>query len=1215
MKKRVLLITLIFLGFIICDSVQAATKTTSFEADLVKTGDISIPTGAADPEYGTYTSHTYSIKVGNESYDAYCIDPGAGIPSRVTCELIDESAYPMIYRALNDAGVNGAGTNYKDILYRTLGIMERGTVNYNANGADPAFNRKKNNVILTVNWHQALYERGVNNVGEVEEVNKPFLPNEGTFTSVRSKLGELSAYWDGNVSHVTAPSTSSIGSITPTASLEGQYFKLTKSGKSYTVTTKNGVKATDVTIKPDTGTVIKIEQEWNGTSAKFSFTVSKTTSSDCKGKVTITGVIPGVTSAATTPYICDGHGATQSYVALLPGPAGDKFISIPVAETDDCGGCTEQKSKDNKDDQDPNQKVEPDDLGDTSINLCCNTDTDSTESYLKEKTLNELFIASKNSYIGATYYTDKCNNSYYEDAELEKKMKGDISLESGVEDVESYCKIICREEIYVQVPGPITSATGKYFKLREPKAPTVKGKKDCRLKIDYRTLRAHYERAVNGKVGDDKNKDIENSSDGEVYWYNQYQKDKVKADLINNPDAVPVSNTFTPPALTFKKNFCTKSKKYTAAPGNSVYAYNQNTEGDCSSDNTTKYDCPATATKNCEWDGYESEEKTKSDADTTPAQCTTYYNIYEIEPKSYLGATTEGSGNTQKYVATAYQVKANDEFPFSTKKWKGLEIKLSSTTVPIKYARYSYYNMNKQDCDTKVSAVETEWTGKGWTKSGSYSYEALKSDHRGYTKQDPQDAWSKANTAASETDYNNFDRNRKRATDLENIVAGCNKFIDTPNADEQYNFKLSANFHYLQVFLNASRKNSSQEFRISFGSVSCNDGCTCSADTGGGSNYSSDYFKSQEDMTDLILGSSDKAIRDEDDITSDNKTAIFNNRITKDISYTINCKFPDPSEDGAMTLYPGPTFSRGTDTSGEMNVMGHKYQYAVYLTTYSASFETWWDIRGLGSKRTLSKFVKAFNEKGSTCAEAGNAWSKGTAEALKNSSSVVPFTCTLNIQDGGMRIGSCNPIGGISSNFDGCKPWTINEVYEFRVVDPANIFPGGRYTDPSSPIAKNWKKTDGNFGRTYSKIQQDAKNGKTYSPDNLTYAYKLTTDALKSIKKYNNKFDYNSFDKDKYHDCNCYPSNDSSDDGKCGTIDANGGTCTDGHNNWKYTCGECKSKFLTELSGSLGTISSIGSSGDLGYKVWNNKDKVIDTIRGNDRPNNETSGVHWATYH
>ena len=336
----------------------------------------------------------------------------------------------------------------------------------------------------------------------------------------------------------------------------------------------------------------------------------------------------------------------------------------------------------------------------------------------------------------------------------------------------------------------------------------------------------------------------------------------------------------------------------------------------------------------------------------------------------------------------------------------------------------------------------------------------------------------------------------------------------------------------------------------------------------------------------------------------DDSEAPFEKNITEDIYYTAKCKFPEPEEDGQLTLYPGPTYESGSEVSGSLvnTATGHKYQYALFLTTYSATFETWWEVKGLGTNRTLSKFTEEFNRH-STCAEDPTkvALSQGTAEDLKNTTTV-PFTCTLHVRDGGMRIGTCCT-GRTNDLNHCCQPYTNNEVFEFRVVDPKNMFPGTTFDDPK--VAKNWKKDDGTYdtARTYKKIHDDAVADKTYSKENMTYAFRIDTNAIRLIKKYNDTHDYDSFDTNK--NCDCQTITDEKD---CGTINPDS-SCQSG-DTWVYTCSKCKSNFLSDLSGTVGYIAGVGNTNK---KVWNSAQfSSIGTVRNDDKTNDKTAGVHWA---
>ena len=1214
MRKRILFIALLIISVFVVGSVNAATSSTSFSAKIINDpahGWSSHASGSA--VLPTYKTQGFLLQIGTTTYPAYCVDPGKHKANDVTCEPLDVYDYPMLYYSIMNSGLMNSDFLTKDLVFRTLGIMEISSVNYAITHEfthDAVTENNTNSKILTLLWGSVVQKRWPERmIGHVSEANTP---KGGSFTNASGWITSAIEYW-GNPTGLLSVGNSLSSHTYTYNGTDGKYFKLqkttggTKANPRYIVTKgplSAGLTVKDVSISGDNGSAVGIVQPWNGTNAIV--TLSKVSSGACEARISITATIPDATGAdlPKSPFLCKENSALQKYVALVPGVVTEKFI-IPL---EDCDSCTEHEIiKDNKESTDSSnhESVDGGHLQNINVNLCCEPNT---HSFMEEYKLDELFLSSVNTYIGASFYTDKCNDTAYVDEDLTHDLHSYIvstygSFETTTESEESYCRILCVEDMAVDVPGSIISATGKFFKLAEMpgggKGPKITGNKACRIKIDYRTLRAHYEQAVNGEVTDDKNGAISNATDGEVDYFNVYQDKKSLADLINNPSAQNKTHTSHPTTVHFSRTICTESKTYTASPGGKVKVYKYNGTGECEA--YDEKECAKTATADCEYSGYTNKTET---AEKTPAACTMYYDIYEIKPKSYLSYTSAGSGASQKYTVKYYRVDAEAKLKYTNGAFSGAKIITSRTdTMTHTYERYSKYNLDTSKCDKSIEDAKKAYSsddGWGVTSGGSYAGDVYETDHKDYAYQNPNATWGPADKAASNA-YTSFQTKKKIANDLERIIQGCEKFFNTqPDA---YKLNLKADFHYMQVYLDGTRQNKSDPGTIPFGTISCDSGCNCTKTPTNPqtSTIFKDTIEAMQDVKEIPT----KVLQAATDM-SDSATN-FEKSVREDIIYKAECQFPDPDEDGSQTiyLYPGPTFEKGTAIDGTLKdkATGHKYQYALFLTTYSSEFETYWEISGLGTDRTKEKFMKEFNNH-RTCADDKKALSLGAAENLKSGTNKVPFTCILRVRDGGMRIGTC--CKGVTSDLDDCcgKPYVVNEVFEFRVVDPSNIFPSNDKTKPAGTWidkSANWKTDAGDWGRTFKKIQDDADKDLTYAPSNLTYTYRIDTNTIKLIKEYNNKHDYDSFDQTKTCHCENGPENDS-----CGTIEP-GGSCKSG-NKWVYSCTQCTSQFLTNLSGSTGTVNT---ANDTGRKVWN-RSASIASIRSDDKTNDKTAGVHWA---
>ncbi len=1200
MKKKVLLSILFILIFSI-GSVNAAGNYTSFKAKLEHLGEKPVPLGAeastlvtdnGNLDYTNYVTYENYIYVPGSTvkYPAYCIDPGKGVVNDVTCELLDASSYPMLYAAASDPSLIGTTFDATtDIVFRVLGMQERQSVVYSEGGGLGPFSAKKNNVALTITWHRAALDAGVI-ATQIHDSNKQYLPQSGEFQAARSKLVNYAKYWNGGTGGGGTP-PALVTSALPSASYpNGNYFTLDKIGGEedapiYRVKAKT-TGVTDVQIVGEGNTSITMLNNWNGSEATFQLFLNGACT-DNSAVALITGVIPGATTGTKMPYMCIANGDSQSFVTLMPGNSGDRMTNIPVK----CNKCKEQKDTKRETPGDESSRVDKDHVNDHVVNLCCASGPQKIEEY----TIDELFLSGKNDYIEANKWTNKCNNSVYQDKDLQGKLKDSVTIKSSSVSVEDYCKVYCVESIQVSnIPGPIVSASGKYFKLTG--SPKVEGEQGCTIKIDYRKMRATYEKAINGLSSDTANSGGD-AEDGEIYWYNEYQRRRSYYEMIQSYDTEDYTYTQTPSDVNCSRQVCTADDTVKVAKGATSYTYKAyNADGACESESITiEGGCQTDG--GCEYATHANATQT-NEGNTTPPDCDIEYYIYTLTPPDYVSC---GTGNSAECKVKYYKIKSWDDFKYSSNKFKGLEIKNNGTgteTYPLYTYKYKNGDPFSECKESKKSITDDYPTSDGWACTGG-DYNKLDPDHDGYTKANTPKNATDAKTS-SENAKSSFDTSKNLADDMEELNQKCSKFFET--VTNPYDLHPTANFHYMQVFLDKDKNKVAPEFIVPYNAPSCSKSKSPNGE------INSNKFKNSESMVDVTLGTGYPASnRAADSWTScNNSWQTWDKAVRKNEIYKSTCTWGNANYTVQMTLYPGPQVSGYEEASGVYKAgaasdsgltTAHEYQYALYLTDFTGTFETWWDFHNLGgTSNTIKKFTKAYNTH-PTCAEQGSALSKGTAENLKNSINVVPFTCTLNVRLGGMRIGFCN--NGVSAGLPCEGPYEINEVFEFRVVDPKNIFPGGEFT--SNPkLALNWKKNSGGWGKTYEAIKKLADLDKTYAPESKTYSFKLNTKAMNTIKEFNRKNDYNSFDQHMSCSCNKGPEADN-----CGTIRLGsaqpGGSCGTS-NSWNYRCYQCKSDFLSYLSESNGRVGYDSSAKNLNYKVWNGSKSLSEVRNAN----------HWA---
>ena len=1196
MKKRLLLIALLIVTITITGNVDALGS--EFSGSIVMGSQMNIPTGA--PAKDPYVTHEFKLVVGTMEYEAYCIRPGKGASGTnpVTCRELDPTLYGMTYAAAQDRAWNeSADKRVKDIVYRTLGIMDRASAVYlDTGGNEEGGLHTSTYDFFVVQWHHHLVWRNGDIANDVDPSWARHVATSSFFTEAYTQAQNYYKYWVGKPGHqIIRTSTNGIDyGINQASGDKGSYFGYIKTEsrnktryKFYALTnpSMSGSPTMDQ-VEIQVTAPGRVVQEWNGFYAVVEVPAG-TTESECNATVTISGHMLSrdgdLAQENKKVYLCSmltGGTNKQQYVAFAPGKPGDRFNL-----STNCN-CVEQSSSDDYDSN--NEKtcddtVTSDYYKEAEVHNCC---LDGRTSKLEEYSLDELFCSGENTKIHAEYFTNKCFNKGYHDDVIWEELTSSITVSGSTETVQKYCQARCTERIEITVPEAILSATGKFFKMSNQwsrhgttTGPIIDGTKRCTIKIDYRKARKTYEDYI----------------DGEVSAWNDYQTNQAGCDLtIYSTSDEEVSTDAVDFTVEKKWKTCTTKEEKTAAPGGKVTVYSYDEDGECSGG--TEETCSSTSTTNCKYTSYKNEEHSDTKK-STRAKCTQKYKVYKLTG-SAAGVSCSGGSCKVSY----YHVKVNDEFPYSKKKWTGLTMKPSVTGAAgsISYDEYTKTS-SSGDCDSAISDAKTRYESEGYYyKSGSTAYNKYKSEHAGYAVKDTPGTHKtycdKATSAAG-----TFSTNKALASDIENIVYGCENFLAGTKAGESaghndrfYALKPTATFHYLQIILEGNDKKTPMK-----GQVNYEPNCEITFHEGDDTDAnratidSSLFGEGSEDMVDLGV----LARQTDNSIPTDDRTQkTWTKHVRTNAYYEAYCTFDPPADhDGEVTIYPGPTFEPLASLSGSISLgkTGHKYQYALYLTAFSGQFQTWWELTGLGgASKTISKFTKAFNEHG-TCAELGYNYSVGDAEGARTSTTA-PFTCSLDLIDGGMRIGTCPPDVDETTDLKGCKP-NVNSVYEFRVVDPANMFPGD-WTNK----ADNWRRSkNGPWRPVKANIESNA--NKAYSPDYLTYSFTIDSKAIKAIKDYNAK---EVSDGRTYADAKleCKSCNTSAESYGCGTIQSSSVCNISG--TFLYSCGHCYSPFLENLANKkVGTTT-------LTREVWHNPYVSSITVLRNATSGNRV--VHWS---
>ncbi len=397
------------------------------------------------------------------------------------------------------------------------------------------------------------------------------------------------------------------------------------------------------------------------------------------------------------------------------------------------------------------------------------------------------------------------------------------------------------------------------------------------------------------------------------------------------------------------------------------------------------------------------------------------------------------------------------------------------------------------------------------------------------------------------------------ATTLEQELTSCQTYFSSSASSdaamkEIYNTDPNLDFSYSQVYFDSSNKTRTDETQEDFtkncirhlglgGSSGINDadnyvfGRSGSGGYANGTGIDADtYHESITQIHTRDFSNSDINVLDPITSYSSHLSEPYAEKyaITNDALYSIFCTWSIQEKE----LYTNIPYGNVEIVylSGEVsNYTQHNNYLFVYKTTLSGTYLTKFTLSNIGTNGKFDQYIY----QGTMCDN-----NQGNA------------SCELKVENTIIDTGVCNTQGAVCScTGTDCSTFKHPTLtYEFKIVDPRNLFPTGKKYN-GKEIAKNW--SDENINTVQNIGNQD----KTYSPDNLTYSFKLTASDIRSIKEYNSsRVSYGGFD-DFNLQCEC------------------GSTCV-----------KCKSKFLNAITGGE-------SVNGLSLNTWNRNDESLDTLR------------------
>ncbi len=673
------------------------------------------------------------------------------------------------------------------------------------------------------------------------------------------------------------------------------------------------------------------------------------------------------------------------------------------------------------------------------------------------------------------------------------KCKTDYYVDENTDLNAKYCKMFCTERVSVEIPGSITATSGRYFQLsttsKGTKSPYIEGFRRCRVRVQYDVWEDDYRDFVV------KQKDSYND-----FQYNETQHLIYESGAKNEQ------------SITGQVNLSVSCK---------TEERNKDTNGD------GKIDYKDSLQTTC--------------TDTQSAKYSYSYKLYTFDI-------------TSKYYHTVMldQAKLDD---FS-------EYKLMyDRTHNVTHSKYSTYDLKTQ-VENAQKALDQLETSCGCRDTTNKTRDKLPHESSGYPNEDVpairDDFKGKAERANSA--YNDAAREAKH---LEEELDKCDYYFEAgklggpykgANAEENYNFDASMSFSYTQVYMDNEKGLLLDEQYINFEETP---GCVITGPFKGPD--------AEDKLSDRIYSTGDYGKAGKYEKLQDFKEATLQHKesptgfmeyrdepyeadkvFTHDAKYRAECSW-DEGENIYYTLTPNGGVSEDTDV---INFTEHGQEYKLHLSTLDGTYETHWNVSGLG---TDNKFDNFFNEQGNSCAN----------ESPSESSM---FTCKLHVEYEIVLTGYCNGSNGTDTTVDvaDCDPYKEGyNLFAFRVVDSTNLFPNGFNTE-AGEVAYNWSSTEKGQA-ALAEIQARGAADKTYARENITYSFVLSPTDMGHIKNYNVEANIDGGYSDFNMDCSC-----------------SGNSCIN-----------CKSRFLNELANGNVTYDGQGHS----VTGWGNSQTSLDGVR------------------
>lgn len=462
------------------------------------------------------------------------------------------------------------------------------------------------------------------------------------------------------------------------------------------------------------------------------------------------------------------------------------------------------------------------------------------------------------------------------------------------------------------------------------------------------------------------------------------------------------------------------------------------------------------------------------------------------------------------------------------------------------YSLYKYADALKAYNEAKDKAAKSCGYGNVTYKGDSFDTQNITS----YRDEDPESVVKEIEKAISVA-KSAYEIATKDAYKLEQNIDECDFYFDdsksrlgeevtysSKDASKNYEFSPDLLFRYSEVYLGSKSEKVLDKLAIEF-DRECNseiiyDENETGVDEIKPDRYSGVYGNGSEKMHDfnrnvtIAYESNFNLSKYYDNAYSADK------KHSTDAKYHTTCKWTE-KEKNTYTLVPSGIVSGESSTNHTI----HNQEYRINLTTLDGTYETYWDIEGIGHK---GRFTDYFKKGGTTCSN------------QLPSEAGTTITCKLHVEHELITTGTCNGTEGseVTINPEDCDELKEGyDLFNFKIVDPADLFPGGT-TTATGTIGYNW--TMSPRGQDVMKeITDKAATSSTYAPENISYSVNLSPKDLKNIKNYNKERESNN--QKGYSDFNLHC--------ECPT-EVQTGSLING-----VGCTQCKSYFMENLENGI----------------------------------------------